>query len=71
MRAKWDKTQSGNERKTGVQHYLLKLVHKVLSALNNNSRGEVLAVKASLYDWRQAFDLQCPKLGLKLFILLM
>ena len=65
MRAKWDKTQYGNEKKTGVQHYLLKLIHKILTVLDNNSKGEILAVIASLYDWRQAFDLQCPKLGLE------
>ena len=68
MRAKWDKTQYGNEKKTGVQHYLLKLIHKILTVLDNNSKGEVLAVIASLYDWRQAFDLQCPKLGLESFV---
>ena len=68
MKAKFDKTQFGNQKKTGVQHYLLKLVHKVLCTLDNHSKGEVLAVIANLYDWRQAFDLQRPKLGLESFI---
>ena len=36
--------------------------------LDNNSKGEILAVIANLYDWRQAIDLQCTKLGLKSFI---
>ena len=27
-----------------------------------------MAVIANLYDWRQAFDLQCPKLGLESFM---
>ena len=68
MKDKFDKSQFGNQKETGVQHYLLKLVHKILCTLDNNSRGEVLAVIANLYDWRQAFDLQRPKLGLESFI---
>ena len=44
------------------------MIHKILLTLDNNSRGETLAVIANLYDWRQAFDLQCPILGLKSFI---
>ena len=67
MKAKFDKTQFGNQKGTGVQHYLMKLVHKILCTLDNNSKGEILAVIANLYDWRQAFDLQCPKLGLESF----
>ena len=68
MKEKFDKSQFGNQKKTGVQHYLLKLIHKILCTLDNNSKGEILAVIANLYDWRQAFDLQCPKLGLESFI---
>ena len=68
MKSTFDKSQFGNQKGTGVQHYLLKLIHKILSALDNNSKGEILAVIANLYDWSQAFDLQCPKLGLKSFI---
>ena len=67
MKEKFDKSQFGNQKKTGVQHYLLKLIHKILCTLDNNSKGEILAVIANLYDWRQAFDLQCPKLGLESF----
>ena len=67
MKSKFDRSQFGNQKKTGVQHYLLKLIHKILYTLDRNSKGEVLAVIANLYDWRQAFDLQCPKLGLESF----
>ena len=56
MKEKWEKTQFGN------------LINKILCTLDNNSKGEILAVIANLYDWRQAFDLQCPKLGLESFI---
>ena len=68
MKEKWEKTQFGNLKGTGVQHYLVKMIHKILCTLDNNSKGEILAVIANLYDWRQAFDLQCPKLGLESFI---
>jgi hypothetical protein len=68
MKEKFEKSQFGNQKGTGVQHYLMKLIHKILCTLDNNSKGEILAVIANLYDWRQAFDLQCPKLGLESFI---
>ena len=68
MKAKFEKSQFGNQKGTGVQHYLMKMIHNILCVLDNNSKGEVLAVIANLYDWRQAFDLQCPKLGLESFM---
>ena len=68
MKEKFEKSQFGNQKGTGVQHYLIKFIHKILCTLDNNSKGEILAVIANLYDWRQAFDLQCPKLGLESFI---
>ena len=62
MKANFDKSQFGNQKGTGVQHYQMKPLQKMLCTLDNNSKGEVLAVIANLYDWRQAFYLQCPKL---------
>ena len=60
MKAKFEKSQFGNQKGTGVQHYLMKMIHTILCKLDNNSRGDILAVIANLYDWSQAFDLQCP-----------
>ena len=68
MEEKFDKSQFVNQKQTGVQHYLLKLVHKILCTLDKNSKGDILAVFANLNDWRQAFDLQWPKLGLESFV---
>ena len=68
MKATFEKSQFGNQKGTGVQHYLMKMIHTILCKLDNNSKGEILAVIANLYDWSQAFDLQCPKLGLQSFI---
>ena len=62
MKSNFDKSQFGNQKGTSIQHYLLKLINKILHTLDRNSKGEILAVIANLYDWSQAFDLQCPKL---------
>jgi hypothetical protein len=67
-KATFEKSQFGNQKGTGVQHCLIKFIHKMLCTLDNNSKGDVLTVIANLYDWRQAFDLQCPKLGLESFM---
>ena len=68
MRAKADPSQFGNEKGTSIQHYLIKLVHRILTVLDNNSRKETFAVIASLIDWNSAFPRQCPKLGVQSFI---
>ena len=44
------------------------MIHRILTALDNNSRGEIFAVVASLIDWNNAFPRQDPKLGIESFI---
>ena len=44
------------------------MVDRILTALDNNSKGDVFAVVANLIDWSNAFPRQCPKLGIKSFI---
>ena len=68
MRLKMDPSQYGNERGVSVQHYLIDMVHRILSALDNNSKGDVFAVVVSLIDWNNAFPRQCPKLGIQSFM---
>ena len=51
-----------------IQHYLIQMIHRILSALDNNSRRETFAVVANLIDWNNAFPRQCPKLGVDSFI---
>ena len=51
-----------------IQHYLVKLLDRVISALDRNSRGEAIAVICTMIDWRQAFPRQCPTLAIKSFI---
>ena len=68
MKAKQDKSQYGNQKGMSVQHYLVKMINKILTALDKNSAKEAFAVIANLVDWRQAFDRQDPKLAIKSFI---
>ena len=63
MEAKMDPAQYGNRKGKSINHYLIKIIHRILSALDNNSRKETFAVVANLIDWSKAFPRQCPKLG--------
>jgi hypothetical protein len=51
-----------------IQHYLINMLHRILTALDNNSRRETFAVIANLIDWNNAFPRQCPKLGVESFM---
>ena len=68
MEPKMDPAQYGNSKGISIQHYLIKMVHKILTALDNNSRRETFAVIASLIDWNNAFPRQCPNLGIQSLI---
>ena len=68
MKPKLDPSQYGNEKGTSIEHYLIKLIHRILTALDNNSKRDIFAVVASLIDWSSAFPRQCPKLGIQSFI---
>ena len=68
MKNNLDSAQFGNQKGVSTQHYLIKLIHKILSALDNNSKGDIFAVIASMIDWKQAFSRQDPTLGVKSFI---
>ena len=65
MEEQMDPAQYGNQRGISIQHYLIKMVHRILTALDNNSRRETFAVIASLIDLNNAFPRQCPKLGIE------
>ena len=63
-----DKSQFGNRKGVSTQHYLIKLLHRVLTSLDKKTKHEANAVILHLIDWKQAFDRQCPKLGVQSFI---
>ena len=63
-----DPSQYGNRKGKSINHYLIKMINRILTALDNNSRREMFAVVANLIDWSKAFPRQCPKLGVESFI---
>ena len=50
------------------QHYLIKMLDRILTQLDRNNKHEVNAVLVQLVDWSQAFDRQCPQLGIEAFL---
>ena len=65
MKKHIDKSHYANQPGKSSQHYLIKLVDQILKSTDKASRGETIAVLLTLVDWKEAFDRQCPKLGLK------
>ena len=63
-----DPSQYGNQKEISIQHYLINMVHKILSALDHKERRHSFAVIANYIDWNNAFPRQCPKLGIESFI---
>ena len=68
MKGKLDPKQYANQKGIGIQHYLVSMLNRILTALDNSSKGEAKAVIATLVDWKQAFPRQCPKLGIEAFL---
>ena len=67
MEDKADQAQYGNQKKTSIQHYLVKMIHRIQTAVDKNTKREVFAVVANMIDWDSAFVRQCPKLGIQSF----
>ena len=63
-----DRSQYGNEKGVSVNHYLIKMIHEILTGVDRNSANEKFAVILTMIDWKQAFDRQCPKLGIESFM---
>ena len=55
MEAKLDPSQYGNQKGISIQHYLINMVHRILTALDKNNNREKFAVIANLIDWKDAF----------------
>ena len=63
-----DAAQYGNQKGLSTQHYLVRMIHQILTATDKNSKNEAKAVIAQMIDWEAAFDRQCHKLGILSFI---
>ena len=68
MAAKLDTTQYGNRKRTGIEHYLVKMVNRILSQTDKYSKSEVNAVLCTFIDWTQAYSRQSHILGVKSFM---
>ena len=51
-----------------MNHYLIGFIDEILKSVDNNSVYEKFAVFCTMVDWKQAFDRQCPRLGINSFI---
>ena len=66
-----DPSQYGNQQGMSVQHYLIKMLNRILTVLDKkHTTSESMAVILNLVDWRQAFDRQCPRLGIESLVCL-
>ena len=63
-----DLAQYGNQPGISVNHYLISMINEILINVDKNSVSEKFAVFCTMVDWSQAFDRQCPKLGINAFI---
>ena len=63
-----DPSQYGNQKGMSIQHYLIKMLDRILTALDHHTKRETFAVIANLVDWKNAFPMQCPKLGIESFM---
>ena len=67
MKSKLDECQFANQANQSINHYLVKLIDRVLKALDGSTKGEHTAVLCTLLDWSKAFDRQDPTLAIKSF----
>ena len=44
----------GQEIRTGITHYLIRMLHQILSETEKNSRKQIRAVLSTFVDWQQA-----------------
>ena len=68
MKSSLDKSQFANQPGLSTQHYLIKLIDRILSVTDKSSKGESVAVLATMIDWAKAFPKLDHTLGVKSFI---
>ena len=65
MAEKQDPTHYGNRKRTGIQHYLVRMINIILSETDNNKKGKIKAVLCTFTDWKEAYSRQSHILGVK------
>ena len=67
MKTSMDKSQFANQKGLSVQHYLIKMLDRVLSQIDA-SKEESVAIIATMVDWAKAFPRLDSTLGIQSFI---
>ena len=68
MKPTRDPSQFCNQKGVGIQHYLIQLIDRILTALDTNNQHEAYGIIVQLIDNSQAFDRQCPKMAVESFV---
>ena len=68
MKAKLDPSQFGNQHNIGIQHYLIRLIHRVVTSLDKTTKDQVNAVICLFIDFRQAYSRQSHTIGVNSLI---
>ena len=55
-------------KKEMKEHYLIRMIDRVLKATDNSTKGECVAVLATLVDWKKAYPMLDQTLGIVSFI---
>ena len=63
-----EQAQYGNQKGLSTQHYLVRMIHNILTATDRNTKDEAKTVIVQMIDWQSAFDRQCHRLGILSFL---
>ena len=63
-----DLSQYGNESGVNINHLLVSMIHRILTALDKNSANDKNAAILTMIDYKRAFENQSHILGIQSFI---
>ena len=67
MEGNLDPTQYGNRKRTNIAHYLIRMLHRIVSETDKNSSKEAKAFLCTFVEWKQAYSRQSHILGVRSF----
>ena len=68
MKSSIDPSQYGNKKKTSINHYLIKMMNRIVNCLDDKSKGAVNAVICLFVDYEAAFSRMCHTIGVNSYI---
>ena len=68
MKSTFDPSQYANQKGVSTQHYLIKMIDRILQATDRSTKGECVAVLATLVDWKKAYPMLDHTLGIESFV---